>query len=410
VVIPLNGLDIEAQNLSNRPTADSPAVRFNLLASADKVPMPVSEPDEKADRELFSQIAGSGVVSLRPQLKGWTKLSISGFELLGVRGLAHEEKVTLGGGTFDGDVDLRFMGDGTVDTSTSLVLTDLSLSEPPNGFISHTLKLTAPLDVVIGALQDADGSITVPLNFAIKQGQFSETAVVGAGVGALTQIVATAIASAPLKLAGLLVGEKQKSAEPPVAVAFPPGYSALGADDTRQLASLRQKLRKEDSLRVILRSDAGKDDVWLASQRVNPGPGDALVLAAALGRRRESLLAARLDATSQVQALLASTDAESADRAIERLRVIDRELADTENAMDYAYDLLRPGADRQGTRRTRAATLAIARARLQAVSEYLIGEGRHGIDPSRISMANPQFVEMPQAQDGTVTISIVKAK
>ncbi len=330
--------------------------------------------------------------------------------MLGVSGLAHEEKITVGGGTFDGDIDLRFAGDGTVGTSTRLVLTDLSMSEPPNGFISQNLRLPAPLDVVIAALQDQDGSITIPLNVSIKQGQLNTASVVGAGVGALAEIITTAVASAPLKLAGLLLGGKQSEAEVPVKISFPAAYSDLGPDQFAQLKALATRLQKEDSLRVTLRSDAGRDDVWLASQRVNPGVENAAVLADALSRRRDALLAARLDATSQVRALLASTDTDDAARAIERLRTINRQLAYTENAMDYAYDLLRPGADRQAMRRTRAATLAIARARIETIRGFLTGTGRHAIDTSRISVANPQFVESPENQDGTVTVTTVKGK
>jgi hypothetical protein len=409
-VIPINGLDVEVQNLSSPPKPDDKPVRFDLLASAGKVPIPGRKPSEDASRELFSQIAGSGVVSVYPSLKGWTKLSVSGFELLGIRGLAHEEQITVGGGTFDGDVDLRFAGDGTIDTSTQLVLTDLSLSEPPNGFISRTLRLPAPLDVVIAALQDQDGSITIPLNVSVKRGQLNMASVAGAGVGALAEIITTAVASTPLKLAGSLLGTKQTDVGPPIQVSFPAAYSDLGPDQIAQLQALAVRLQKTQSLRVTLRSDAGRDDVWLARQRVNPGAENAVVLADALGRRRDALLAARLDATSQVRALLASTDTDDASRAIERLRTINRQLAYTENAMDYAYDLLRPGADRQAMRRTRAATLAIARARIATIRELLIGGGRRAIDPSRISQANPQFVESPENQDGTVTVTTVKGK
>jgi hypothetical protein len=410
VLIPINGLDVEAQDLtSNFKTADKP-VRFNLLVSADKVPLPGPQPNQPASRELFSQIAGSGMVSLAPQLKGWTKLSLSGFELLGLRGLAHEEKLTLGGGTFDGDVDLRFPGDGTIDTSTRLVLTDLAITEPPNGVISHALKLPAPLDVVIGALQDPDGSITIPLNVKVASGQLDTASVVGAGVGALAEIITTAVASAPLKVAGLLTGPNKQNAEEPIELAFPAGYSQLGADQIAVLKPLAERLHKDDSLRVNLKCEPGRDDVQLAAERVNPTTTDALTLAQALSRRREQLLTARLDAASQVRALLASTDTDAAARAIERLRTIDRELADTEAAMDSAYDLLRPGANRQALRRTRSATLAIARARLDAVTDYLVNSGRHPLDSSRISHANPQFAESPEIQSGTVTITIVKSK
>jgi len=234
--------------------------------------------------------------------------------------------------------------------------------------------------------------------------------IAGAGVGALAQVITTAVASAPLKLAGSLLGPKQPEAEPPINISFPAAYSDLAPDQIAQLQALAVRLQKNQSLRVTLRSNAGRDDVWLARQRVNPGAENAVVLADALARRRDALLTARLDATSQVRALLASTDTDDAARAIERLRTINRQLAYTENAMDYAYDLLRPGADRQAMRRTRAATLAIARARIETIREFLIANGRGAIDASRISQANPQFVESPENQDGTVMVTTVKGK
>jgi hypothetical protein len=287
----------------------------------------------------------------------------------------------------------------------------LSLSEPPDGFIRKKLKLPAPLDFVIVALQDQDGSITVPLNVQVRNGKVDSGSIVTAGAVALTELITTAVASAPLKVTSLFgLSGKQKSQEQPIVLAFPTGYSALQAGQIAQLRMLSKRLADDKSLQVTLRGDSGSGDVELAGQRVNPSPEDALALAGALSRRREALLSARLDAASQVRALLASTDTEDAAAAIERLRTINRELFDTENAMDHAYDLLRPGADRQAMRRTRAATLSLARARLDSVRQILLGFGRDVVAPDRIRSGNPQFVESPENQDGMVTITIVKTK
>ncbi len=94
--------------------------------------------------------------------------------------------------------------------------------------------------------------------------------------------------------------------------------------------------------------------------------------------------------------------------AIERLRTINRELADTYNSLDSTYDLLRPGADRQAMRRTRSAGLAIARFRLQAVRQFLLGADAKELSPLRIHVANPQFNPTADDSPGTVTITVVK--
>jgi hypothetical protein len=409
-IIPIESLDLEAQNLSSLAITRDETMRFDMVASAGKVELPQSGKSPPAKREVFSQVTASGVVALYPELKGWAKASINGFELMSVSGIAAQEKVNLGGGTLDCDVDARFPGDGSIDTSNRIVFTDLKISEPENGPISQTLKLNVPLDFAIAALQDQDGSITIPVNVPIKQGEVNKGAIISSGVGALAQVIATAIASSPLKLAGALGLSSKPAAQPPVSMAFPPGYAELGPDEMAQLEALVNRLLKEKNLEATIRSDAGKADVALAAERMNPGPDDALILATALSKRLEALRVARSDAAGQVRAVLGSNATEDTAQAIERLRAIDRQIADTESATDQAYDLLRPGADRQADRRTRAATLAVARARLEAVQKFMESSGKSPISKDRIHTTNPQFNESPDAQHGTVTVTVVKAK
>ncbi len=296
-VFPIDGLDLEAQGLSSLALVQEIPIRFDLLVSAAKVPLPSAQGGFKQleDRDLFSQITASGAITLYPHLKGWAKASLNGFELSSLYGIAQQHDVKLGAGTFDGNLDVRLPGDGSVDSSTKLVLTDLSLSEPPHGIITRTLKLPAPLDLVIASLQDQDGSITVPLNVPFEKGNLRTGAIAASAVGAFGQIIATAIASSPLKIANLFGGGKKESHEPPVIVSFPAGYAELGSQQMSTLTSLAKQLKADQSLDVILRGDLGRADVVVAGERSNPTPDDALALANSLNRRRDELLAARFE-------------------------------------------------------------------------------------------------------------------
>jgi hypothetical protein len=384
-------------------------VKFSLEVNAAKVPLPARGSTAAGQGDLFSEVTANGAVSLYPQLNGWAKVSLSGFELTSLKGLAKEQKVTLGAGTFDGDIDLRFLGDGGIDTSTKLVLTDLSLAEPPDGWVHRTLRLPAPLDIIIGALQDQDGSITIPLNLTMREDSINAGQLTAAGSAALLSVVGTSLASAPLKVGNLLgLGGKSAGQQQSVVVTFLPGYSL--PQEIGQLELLRKRLRDKDSLDATLRNELGSEDIALIAQRVNPSSEDALAVADQLARQKQALLAEQEQAAAGVRATLASGASDSVSVAIERLRRLDRELAETENALDRTYDLLRPGADRQANRRTRAACLAIARARLETVRNFLLADqDKKGLD-DRIHAANPQFVPAEGSSLGRITIILVEKK
>src|SRR5205085_582513 len=109
--------------------------------------------------------------------------------------------------------------------------------------------------------------------------------------------------------------------------------------------------------------------------RANPPPADAAALAGRLRARKLDLQRLRAEAAGRARAELAAGGGSPGASAVDRVRSLDRDLAATEDALDRVYDLLRPGADRQADRRTRAACLEVGRTRLQAVRDALVASG-----------------------------------
>src|SRR6185437_8308303 len=369
LIVPLNGLELEARDLSNLAPYEDRPIRINVLLNAGKVPIEGGKP-----QELFSEIAANGNIALYPKPSGWAKTTVSGFDLLGLYGPAKANKVTIGGGVFDCTVDLRFQDTGDLDTRSKFMFTDLKLSEPPDGPIRSFLKLPSPVDTVITVLQDQDGTITAPLDIDVKGGSVSTSQIACQAVGAFGKIVTTAIASAPLKVAGGvgsvlgLGNNKEKQHGPQVAaeLTFPPGVAEISAD-SKDIASVIDQLRRNSKLKVIVKNQLSQADVERAAQRANPTPDEAAALAEQLRQRKQTLLDTRQSLAPQAQAMLTANSGSAASATVTRLRAIDRDIAANENALDSVYDLLRPGADRQADRRTRAASIAIGDARMQAV-------------------------------------------
>ena len=117
----------------------------------------------------------------------------------------------------------------------------------------------------------------------------------------------------------------------------------------------------------------------------------------------------RARVAGQARGLYASRADLAAISTISQLHSVDRELAQTEDALDKLYDLTRPGAERQTERRTRAAGLDVAWGRLDAVKAYLLSSGVPDID-KRIEKYNAQFNPDLTKKDGTVTLTLVPVK
>ena len=108
---------------------------------------------------------------------------------------------------------------------------------------------------------------------------------------------------------------------------------------------------------------------------------------------------------TQATAQLASgsSDAQS---TTTQLRDLDLQIAQTDDAMDRLYDMLRPGAENQADRRTREACIDLAGQRLNAVKETLAaGPIDHFSD--RVNLA-PAGYNSPQQESGGVVIDVIQ--
>jgi hypothetical protein len=419
LVVPLTGLDVEVRGLSNMALYEERPIRFSALVNSGKVAVRQRD-GTMADREVFAQAAANGLVTLYPSPAGWVKSSVSGLELSSLAGAAKQAGVELGGGVLDASADVRLRPGNVMDARTKSTLTDLKLSEAPDGPIKRTLQLPAPLDAVIVALQDPSGAINVPLNVSIKDGNLTGGAIAGAAVGAFAPIVATAVASAPLKvvggaggLIGMGGGKKQRLPEEPVAVGFAAGDATLEHDYDPAIRAVAERMRRDRKMEVTLRHDLGAEDVTRLEPRANPDPADSTNLAYRLRQRKLALLAERAGVAGQAKArLIGGGDDGSAAATLVRLRALDAQVAQTEDALDHVYDLLRPGAERQAARRTRAACLEVGQARLTAARDALLAAcTAAGVEDAqtRVRLINAQAAP-GEAASGQVTFTMIPKK
>jgi hypothetical protein len=414
VTIPLNGLDVEVRGLSSlAPYQDIP-IRFSAVLNSDKVSLTSPDSTTPQDRDLFTQIDANGVISLYPKPHGWAKTSVSGFELAELQGEAKEFGITLTNGIYDSAIDARFNPDGSIDTSSKFTVTDLSISEPPNGPISRLLKLPTPLDAAIAAVQDADGSITLPVNLKIENNNVSASQIGGAAAGAVSAVVVNAVASAPLKVVGglgsLLGGDNGKKApEPPIALEFAPGSVELDSKSLDQLAAIEKRLNDDQSLTLTIHHELGSGDLQWAADRANPSIIDCQNMQYRLRQRKADLLADRAQISGQARAQLIALGESGAAASLDQLKEIDRDLAHTEDALDQVVELLRPGADKEADRRTRAAAIQIGNARLAAVQSALKASTVEDLD-TRTQLIAARFDTKQDSETGQVLITLVKKK
>jgi hypothetical protein len=411
--VPLTGLDVEVRGLTSRMIDEDKSCRFSVLVNSGKVSLPRRNAPGDEQRDLFSQAEASGIVSLYPQPKGWVKTSINALDLAALTGEAKTQNINLGGGTFDATADVRLNGDGSMDLRSRVSLTDLELTEPANGPITGFLHVSSPLNVVIAALQDQDGSITLPIDVPIKSGHISSGDIGLAATGAVASVVATAVASTPLKASdavmSLFGSEKVPKNERPVTLNFDPADPSLSLQDVLALRTLLQQAQDDPTLEMAIHHVFGGGDAVRAAVLANPSRQDSENLAYSLRLKKIALLSAREVAAQKVAAQIASGFGAGSNPAIEQLRNIDLALATTENAMDEMYDLLRPGADRQADRRTRAACLDIAQDRLLAVRDALLASGIPNIE-QQIKVTHATFNPTTGNGGGQVVIVLTHKK
>jgi putative transposon-encoded protein len=382
------------------------------LASGGAKPASTQEIIEQ--RDLFDDITADGAVSMYPQPRGTVRANISSVEMREFKGLAETQGVTVNGGLFDGRFNIALPGDGTATSQSKIILTNAQLSEPPNGLLQRVLKLPAPIDVVIGTVQDAGGAMTVPLNFKTKVTGIGTDAIVDVVVQTIGQSIVTALSSAPQKAIQAVIplpwDQITKAAkEQPIEIDFAPADTGLDPASQAKLAALQKRLRNGEALSIKVHGDLGGADVSTVVRRVNLDPAESIALAAQLRQKKVELIAERQVAAESARAELATGSAGQASATVLQLAALDRELGKTEDALDNLYDLLRPGAEQIVARRVRQACLALAQSRLDTVTQALISAAGTKTQ-STISPDPAQVAQTVGDGGGRVTIVIGPAE
>ncbi|HQY89746.1 MAG TPA: hypothetical protein PK402_13925, partial [Tepidisphaeraceae bacterium] len=295
---------------------------------------------------------------------------------------------------------------GNLDLSTRMVFTDLRLKEPSDGPIGRALNLPAPIDAVIGAIQDPGGSITLPINVPVRAGEVNIGSVIGSGIGAVSQVVITAFASAPLKILNL--GGDGPPAPDDVVLTFSAGDAYITPELQTQIEALVQKMRKDKNLEVTIRHDMGSADLERALVRSNPTREDAMDLANSLRAEKSALLAEREGLVVAAQAELATRPEDQAE-ALDRLRSLDARIAEIDSAMGELYDLLKKGAELQATARQRNAGATLARVRIEAVRSLLIRKDVERSD-TRVQAITPSLDSTVEGAGRIVIVGTTKQR
>lgn len=452
-VLPFDRLDVELKRFTTLTFTEARPFRFGAYVGAGKVSLPKPKKSASAvlgftgaalsritgrqdefeleERPAFGEIAVSGNLALGPQPKGRVNLNIDTFELLEFSGLAKQSGVDIGGGVLDAWVKVRLKGEKGASIDSNFQFANLSLDEPPDGPISRYLKLPAPLDTVLFALQNQDGEHRIPASFSVSADGISASEVARVAVTTLGEVFAAAIASAPLRVAGELTGMlgldggeeggffsrvfrpvlrvfglvgPAPPKSPPVDIVFESGETGFSDADLSAAGGMLEEIRDREGCVVILQHGFGSGDVERAELLANPGPEECRDLAAGLRRRKSELGQRRTELAAEVAAAVAVRGAEDSDAELRELREIDAELGRTELALDEVLALLRPGAERHREKRVRRALDEIATARMEALAAVLVAE--LGGDEERVEVRRARPTVTSGREEAVVRLTV----
>ncbi len=402
-ILPLRELEVDARNLTSRALKEPLSLRTSTLLGIG------AAEDEQA---TIGEVALLTDVSLFPELTGGVKFNVSSLEVLPFSGPASAAGVTLNKGVVDVTTGVYFPGDGVTEVDTSLQLTDLDISEGPDGPLERILSLPAPLDVVLFVLRDESGTIGIPLSFEMDEDGLSLLSLSGAAVSALSSLVVSAVASSPFRMAsalgeltGLSGAEEERDLEP-VLVDYAPASPFVLEPTDAAFSELHARLIEDPRLVVTLRHEFGKEDVALVSQRANPSEQTCLALLSELRAHKADLLSERAAAEEAARAALFTRGAAHGAEERRLLGEVDRRLGETERALDELVEVLRPGADRKRKTRTKTASLELGNLRLAETRREILGsnarEAARLAERVRVVRARYKDAELPSG--GRVTL------
>ena len=410
LVFPIDQLHAQLQRFTTRAFQEPVPLRFLVSLGSSASSMPARNGEQLA---AFDEVSVAGQLSLSPLPKGWVKVDLSAMDLRNFAGPAAQQGVELGDGYLDAGIRVRLPGDGSASVNAGFTFSELSLSEPADGPISSLLHLPAPLDMVLFALENADEEHAVPLNFRLDQGGVSTGELVGAAVESVGVVIATAIASAPLRvmgsvtdLFGITGGDEDPLADLAVTLEYAPGAIDLDAAQKASLAKAIGALA-DDEVVLVAQHALGAADIAFAERLANPDPQACRELVARTRLRKTQLQRTRDELAADARVLYAVGREDEAQLASERMRAVARELASTEDALDGVLELLRPNAERHRARRTRLASLELAQARLDALREFIAGTTLERAG-ERTELRKPTFaLPAPDAPTGSSRILLM---
>lgn len=406
--LPLTGLDLEIKGLTTRALRQELPVRFSAFAESGKVPFFNPDGSETAPRELFAQFMASGMLQLYPQPKGWIKTSLSGWDLRSVRGIAQQIGIEIGQGTLDFSADVRMDGSDTFEARLFPTLNSIRIKDSPDGKLARLFQLSAapaPLDVLIVTAEDADGALSLPTKVPYRTGQLDVGTIIRSAAGSVGAQLIKAFAAVPTKalsLVGIDLGREKDLS--PVTIEFDPGESTLTPDQIEKIDQITDRLRKDPTLQIALEHRLSSSDYELVNRRANPDPVDASALAIRLREQKQDLQKRLVELSTQFRLALAAQDQEWAAQLQGQLQSVTEQLSRTEDALDDAFELIRPGADRVSERRAKSAALELARWRISAIRQRILDSGIRQIE-DRVSGPRPTANIDDHSEQGQVIIS-----
>lgn len=328
---------------------------------------------ELVQRAMLDEFTAKGQLQLFPKAKGRVNFALHEFELAALRGLAKSAGVDLADGLYDMSARLDLLGHDGLTLQSQNVFTYLALDEPPNGPIATYLRLPAPLQSILFLLRNSDDQQRIAISVRVPADGIRKGAIASLAIESLLKLIGDATTSVGNRLinagtAGFAGGQSQV---PDLAaeVSFAAG-SPLPTTDT--LSEMAAALRSDETLTIVLTHELGQADQQHAHELANP---TAEVLHATLTRlaaRRAQLEARRIPLAAEVVALYAAGKSHEAIRKQAELGEVDDNLGELLAALDQTIDQLGNRNPRKSLRRTRTAALALAEARLDAVSSHLL--------------------------------------
>ncbi|MEM7163930.1 MAG: DUF748 domain-containing protein [Planctomycetota bacterium] len=399
-LLPFRALGLGVQNIEIG--ADNPRpTRFDLMLE--------SGPGIDPARPWLTELAATGQLTLGEKVSGRVRTQIGALDLLSLGEIAAAAGVTIGGGVFDGRVDLRFEDDGGMTVDSEFLLTDLDLQEPENGPIESYLKLPLSLQPAIFLLRDDAGTIRVPVAASLDAEGISLAKLTTVLAATTAQVVADAIASSPFRVVGTvtdiagLTGDEEGVAPVEKALLCGGGDVRLLGDASGVIATLATQLAADPQLQLTLRHEVGVADVEVLRTRVTPSERERVELLARLrGRRgvlrdeRVALARAACDATL----VSAGALARGARRDVQR---VDNALGEIEQAIDRLVDAGDDPPPHRVARRVRECSIELARERLTAVQRQF---EKLGVATEQIRVVAPRSNADPEHPQGRLELTV----